>query len=252
MRIIFLPTVRCNLYCEYCYMQKLNLQFEEHSCKEWLQVFKKFPPSIVDISGGEPTVYPEFIKLVNNFPKKHKLALSTNLTQSLDYYKKIKIKFLSVTCSLHLKEFQKYGKEVKDFWKKAAFMESVSENLTVNFVDYPKQRKYVEKYQKLALKYGFRFNIEPYVDIQKDLGIGDSKLCYAGVDYIMIVPNGDVWRCNTAFNYHYFVKPIPEFKLGNVFDGTYKRLKNPKPCNLKCVHGCDLYQRGEYRGVLFG
>ena len=130
-------------------------------------------------------------------------------------------------------------------------MKSISDYITINFVDYPPQRKFIEPLKRMAIEKGFRFNLEPYVDIKKDLGLGKRKSCRAGVDYFMIVPNGDVWRCNTAFNYHYFVKKIPKFRLGNVFDGTFKPLTKATSCSLKCVHGCDLYFRGKYKGVMF-
>ena len=70
MRVILLPTLRCNMACEYCYERILNLQFQEHNYREWLRVFNQFPSSTVDISGGEPTFQADFTAEVLRFAVK--------------------------------------------------------------------------------------------------------------------------------------------------------------------------------------
>jgi len=47
--------------------------------------------------------------------------------------------------------------------------------------------------------------------------------CWAGVDYFTVDKDGRAWACRTA-------KRHGEGLLGNVFDGTVRRLSAPSPC----------------------
>lgn len=63
-------TMRCTLDCDYC-CQKVLLGHrpvvKETNFTGWVKWFKRFPYPIkeVYVSGGEPTIHPDFVKIVN-------------------------------------------------------------------------------------------------------------------------------------------------------------------------------------------
>ncbi len=76
-------TNRCNLSCHYCYLGKsLNIKSETLSFKEWRLIVDKLPTgTLIDITGGEPFLTPEFPKIMELFlERKFKISLITNGT----------------------------------------------------------------------------------------------------------------------------------------------------------------------------
>lgn len=76
-------TNRCNLSCHYCYLGKsLNIKSETLSLKEWGQIIEKLPSNtLIDITGGEPFLTPDFPKILELFfQRKFKVSLITNGT----------------------------------------------------------------------------------------------------------------------------------------------------------------------------
>jgi len=192
----------------------------------------------VDISGGEPFLYPDFVKLVNNFPRKHLLALSTNLRVSESVLESIDRQFFSVTCSIHHPIEENFIRKAKIIQRKTLH------KVILNFVAYPSQTHLIKEYYHLAIGSGFKFHLEPYVDISKIARLNESRICSAGLDYFLISPDADAWRCNSSFCFNYYKQRCPELFLGNLIKGDFQLLKRPRKCNLTCVHGCDLYFRG--------
>ena len=79
-------TFRCNLDCEYCTNKYLNGEFpcsDEMNFEEWVKAIEKFDLPIMHIyfTGGEPTLHPDFSKILNYFLEKdYSVTLFTNLT----------------------------------------------------------------------------------------------------------------------------------------------------------------------------
>jgi len=92
-RCELLLTDRCNLKCPYCRGMKkelqgdLSLEYSYYVLREWIEQGLES----IRFSGGEPTLYPNLKELVMTCRAnevKH-IALSTNGTQSLEYYKEL-------------------------------------------------------------------------------------------------------------------------------------------------------------------
>ena len=78
------PTTRCNLSCEYC-SSSIWLgeepKFKELTGDEWIEKFKDYPIKLVSISGGEPSIYKDIVKVVDWFvSQKIAVRIITNLT----------------------------------------------------------------------------------------------------------------------------------------------------------------------------
>ncbi len=79
------PTLRCNLKCNYCVNTYnpdncKNHNYKEISSQEWLNIIKKSRCKTVVLTGGEPTLYKEFYKLINSIPEKIEIKIYSNMT----------------------------------------------------------------------------------------------------------------------------------------------------------------------------
>lgn len=90
MRCEILLTPKCNLKCPYCRGLKhreLTLPYVHYILSLWIDEGL----TNVRFSGGEPTIYPYLESLIEKCKKEgvKRIAISTNGTQPLDYYKKL-------------------------------------------------------------------------------------------------------------------------------------------------------------------
>lgn len=68
-RATLVTTTTCNLHCSYCPMFIYGevKKYEISTVEEWQRWFKRFPIklNLVFVSGGEPSIYPHIVPLVN-------------------------------------------------------------------------------------------------------------------------------------------------------------------------------------------
>lgn len=68
-RATVVTTTTCNLHCDYCPMFIYGevKKYEISTVEEWQRWFKRFPIklSLLFVSGGEPSIYPHIVPLVN-------------------------------------------------------------------------------------------------------------------------------------------------------------------------------------------
>lgn len=279
--IVFIPTYQCNYRCSYCTVTKSNYarlypKTVEREWNEWVNAFSKFPPSVINISGGEPFLYDDLIKLMENIQKKHVInsmfsnfsLISDEKIGEMDRLQRT----LNIVASFHPPMSKK---EV--FAKKILKLNEMGFNVRVNYVTFPEDLSE----QDVAYKSYFENNIgviftigiciDPLRDISEE-GIkninkyADSnykelqsygydredyqkKVCKAGSSYCVVTPNGDVYTCMAGF--YYSTSPVYErfvsgintkqFYLGNLFDEcSFKPLSERMICSLPCSEACDL------------
>ncbi len=76
---VFLRTTGCNLRCAYCDTTYAYNQGTERSISEILSEIKKFPCTSLCITGGEPLLQKDLLKLINVLlQKKYTICLETN------------------------------------------------------------------------------------------------------------------------------------------------------------------------------
>lgn len=273
LTFIWYITFKCNYRCPYCIIKtksKYYLRSEfskEIGSKEWLKIFRKVPPSVVRITGGEPTLYSEFVELVNRFPKKHILCITTNLS-NIETISKIKRRFIFVSASYH-----PYMSSIEEFIENSIKIKNKFFSFTAECVAFPPILKDIIKMKEIFTKNNIKLNVDPYIDptykytkeemkLLNKLNVKDSsrtrsigfdfetfgkkKICDAGRRYFVVVPNGDVYICNAGF--YYVTSPVhkkfrakkDEFYLGNLFDKSFRRLKLRKVCYYPCSEACDI------------
>ncbi len=270
LHCVFIPTYLCNYRCSYCQVCS-NFQYStvypksvEKTPEQWLEAFDKLPPTTVFVLGGEPLLYKGLYKVINEMPKKHTvLGLVSNCSMPKDLYKKIKPMHMNI--SFH-REFAKED----EFIKKVIELKKYH-HIAVNIVAVPENIPFITKLQKVMKENSIDLHIDPYFG--KDYKYTEAQLenlpfsnerkyskkyqlhnslkmksCSAGRNFYCLMPNGDALTCTSGCDYIYsdlrkndakdFNTDI--FKLGNVFDGTFKLNRNNINCNLSCFSHCDM------------
>ncbi len=278
-------TFRCNYRCSYCNIVT-NFDFgtlsgrdSERSVDDWVAAMEKLPPTMFYFAGGEPFLYSGFPDLLNRIPAKHSLVgVVTNGTVKLDVYRRIK-KRVALNISFHREfvEEEPFLKKVRDLQENfnvsvniVATRDNLSvlRNLEKSFrnneitlhvdrllddktIYTPEEEKFVNSF--LSSERRVQHDQLDYADYQ-------PKLCGAGVNYINIFPNGEVYTCAGGMEYVHspLVKGILEqqpgehfdvskFKMGNLFDPAFslnaRRIVCPLPCRAACDRDFTAFKR---------
>lgn len=268
--ITWLINNKCNYRCTYC----LN-GFEEPpgfkilTADEWLavweEIYNKYGTTSIQITGGEPTVYPNFFEIMDNVGKMHYIELQTNLSwEPRELIDKVSPECVSrVGGSFH----PQYA-EFQLFLNKMVKLQEAGFKVEINYVAYPPILKEAasrineakEKKVQLSIlsfqgeyqgkKYPENYNDEERA-ILKQLNVtsGESaeamadwdvqkkkignveqaevplRVCRMGQMYTWIKPDGEALRCCKSSTV-----------LGNIIDRTFNLLDEALPCSIKnCI-----------------
>jgi len=263
----------CNYKCSFCCPQ--DIKTAPVSLDRWIEIwdgiYDRYGECHIHISGGEPFIYPNFIRLIASLSKKHTLEFSTNLSCDVQpFIDNISPKRARLGGSFHPEDGN-----FEEFLKRVSLLKKSGFDVWVNYVAYPPHLKDMSGYKKAVEQSlpGVLFAIQPfggkyegrdypqgYTDEEKKLmNFGDTsevnketidwrtdgaksvvkgKLCRMGQMYARIYPNAEVFRCcgNGAS------------KLGNLLDNSFKLSDKPLPCecdNCPCWK-CMLTGKEDY------
>lgn len=82
-------TLRCNFHCGYCINGKEGKRpREEMSADKWIEALNRidFGDVPITLGGGEPTLHPEFFKILNGIDRSTNVDLLTNLSFDVDEF----------------------------------------------------------------------------------------------------------------------------------------------------------------------
>lgn len=251
----------CNYHCSYCHAPKpwhkdvpaaVYLTVKE-LMKAWEDIYKRYGSWYILISGGEPSAYPNFLKLITNLSQIHFVELCTNLSWDvIPFIDNINPKMVKVGTSFH-PEFA----DLNVFIDKVKLLKEKGFNADVNFVPHPtllsrlseykdrfgeagiqfKLQPFIGDYEKRRYPQGYTENEKKYFEIFEDecnintldfkttekSNTTQGQLCRMGQNYSFIHPDGEVHRCCKD-------KTI---SLGNIFKGTFALLEEPVSCNAQ-------------------
>ena len=257
----FLITQNCNYRCPYCSQSKKFHKgiFEQASIETINSVLNfidknsnKFNFEIT-VSDGKTLVQPEFFNFLMKLKKRNAaVSIVSNFSFEIEKYKKIKDilgeNFKELLVSLHLSQV----KSLDEFLKKAEIFnsykggtnflaasvltdENVSElkkvasflkekNIKFELQHLRIKNKFVE-YSDIAKEFISNF---PISKIKEKSGTY-SKICLAGVNFMIIYQNGECYRCySSRFN--------KVHSLGNIKSKNFKLYSKPLPClNKNCT-----------------
>jgi MoaA/NifB/PqqE/SkfB family radical SAM enzyme len=269
--ITWLINNKCNYRCMYC----LN-NFEEPpgfkilSPEDWFSVwhgiYQKYGTVSMQITGGEPTIYPNFFEILDKIGRMHYIDLQTNMSwDAQEFIKKVSTHSISrIGGSFHA-EFAEFG----SFLAKAVMLKNAGyRHVEINFVAHPKILPDAENYLAMAKERQVQFTVlsfqgeyagkkypESYLDAEK---VMLKRLNISSGESAEAMANWDVEKkkvdkpqeaelplraCRMGQMYSW-VKPDGEamrccksdLSLGNIINGTFNLFDEASPCKLtNCI-----------------
>lgn len=249
----------CSLPCEYC-VQKISLpaqpiaKYPIVSGKDWVEALnsiagrtkKRFLRSPkkrkISITGGEPSLHPDFAYILNNLDNNWKITVTSNFTspffdKDIKFLKQIRRRRnLKFNASYHFMytPVEKFMENVKKMKKANFFVHSIF------LVAHPGHMGEIEEYRQKLLKihpivklqrFFGRYNGSLYpsenaydVTCEQEDGIRNyeayregfnqegKKEVYCRMKKVLFAPNGDIYNC------HYKLYTAHKERLGNIFD----------------------------------
>lgn len=182
---IFL-TFGCNLNCSYC------INNFEHSLRkrkiasgrEWVKHINRIesrPDLPVTIQGGEPSIHPDFIYIINNIKDELNIDILTNLQFDIeDFMRKVKperIKrdapYASIRVSYHPQTM-----DLDDTLKRTLRMQDAGYSIGIWSVSHPSAEEHVKEAQKKGRDMGIDFRTKEFLGEYNERLYGTYK--YAG------------------------------------------------------------------------
>ncbi len=253
---------RCNFDCEYCFRRRED---SDESTDEF--IYKKYSPEHIAqqfdetgkvwnvfMTGGEPFLYPGFVKLAKMLTRRHYISLSTNLsTPNLCEFAETigSGRVLAINASLHILEREKMKDGLNGFLRNFHYYLERGFNIRLTYVAYPPllgrikedikrikdngidkisvkvfqgsyqgqkyPREYTEAERTFLRELGLSKNEEAILDRRISF-LG--RKCQAGCNVFSMDIYGNVTRCSTLKD-----------KYGNLFDGTFV----PGELSLRCT-----------------
>lgn len=219
---VWFLTWKCNFRCPYCWeVQRAKhgqIKHEDFLPSDKLaEAWNRIKPEVLDISGGEPFLQPNFIELLEQLRDGITVAITTNLAHDMtQFVQRISpLKVFSMTLSYH--PTQNLNFDI--FIGRALMLKNRGFSLTINYVGYPEQLWMAEEIKRRVEAVGLRFHFDPYSQTEfypykysvaeeaevKRLTGQDRKnafeagkrpvLCSGGFDHVTVFPDGKVYRC---------------------------------------------------------
>ena len=255
---------KCNYRCPYCFYygkwQDLPEIEEEASLEKWLKawhrIYQKFGSTKIEMTGGEPFIYPAFFDLLKALCKEHTVSIVTNLSCGLERLNNIVDQIGSSRLKMCL-SFHPLFADFDAFLKKALFLKEKGISDRVLYVTYPPQLKNIDYFKEKFVEKGIKFVAVPFrgkyqgvtypegykekeeniiFDFSKDLDevqkrwVKDQvirertkgKLCRAGQEYVHIAMDGTAYRCSWGKG--------DSHPIGSLFDENFRPLNEALPC----------------------
>ena len=255
---------KCNFRCIYCDTYLNTNALEYQSFERIKSVFDKLVEQLqkdndrinLTITGGEPSIYPNFFDIVKYVAEKiDSLTICTNLSFDVkkfydlckDYQEKINIHPTFHPSCMEIEKFMTNITIIKPFLQRSIVnvvcdkynmkeMDSIvqqlnDKNVKVNTTEKIKKTEDIK--EKEYAKYEILNNAEEITKIEKikeeqNLNLSEyesgkkspfGKKCLTGYKFFQIFPNGNIRRCSMDNTY-----------LGNIFDEDYHLYTQIQTC----------------------
>lgn len=190
------PTLECNLRCSYCVnefwpeMDKKNT-YEQLPAEAWIDIINKLGRDVI-FTGGEPFLYPDLIKVINNISPKLKIKIYTNfMWDSEEFIREVN------------RQVEFYGSYHPCSGKPEKFLENINKlrsaskfNGSIHGILYEKQSKFMHKSADTFKKSEWNLELD---DDQYEIFEGSSKKFRKRVQCmsksILIAPDGIRYQC---------------------------------------------------------
>jgi MoaA/NifB/PqqE/SkfB family radical SAM enzyme len=222
----------------------------------WKRIYDKYGEVKIEIVGGEPFIYPNFIELVKKLSSIHLVKITTNLSGDIDYFaKEINPERVDLDLNFHILFI-----DLETVIRKALILKKADFKGGVCYLAYPPQMYKIGYLSERFKKEGIGFALaafwgeyngkkypESYTEEEREMMrpfMGDAdrvkyhlnaksprgKLCNAGYRYASVQADGNVVRCG----------PLGEKSIGNILDENFKLFTQPVLCSSDYCP-CDEY-----------
>jgi MoaA/NifB/PqqE/SkfB family radical SAM enzyme len=226
----------------------------------WKRIFDRYGEAKIEIVGGEPFIYSNFIELVKKLSSLHLIKITTNLSGNIErFVQEVSPERVELDLNFHILFI-----DLETVIKKTLILKKAGFKGGVCYLAYPPQMhkiKYLsERFQKEGINFALaafwgEYNGKKYpaayTDEEKEIMrpfLGDvdriiyhlnaqspkGKLCNAGYTYADIQADGRVVRC----------APLGEKVVGNITEENFKLYNEPMPCEA------DFCSCNEYENLL--
>jgi len=245
---------KCNFRCPYCWfyrdwanMVRRNIYLSsEQWIVHWKRIYDKYGEVKIEIVGGEPFIYPNFIELVKKISSIHLVKITTNLSGDIErFVREINPERVDMDLNFHMLFI-----DLETFLKRTLILKRAGFKCGVCYLAYPPQMykiKYLsERFQKEGInfalaafwgEYDGKKYPDSYTEKEKEIMqpfLGDinrfnyhlnaqsprGKLCNAGYRYASIQADGNVVRCGS----------LTDKSIGNILDENFQLFNSPLPC----------------------
>jgi len=244
----------CNLKCSYCINRYENGKFlmQTMNGEDWIKALNRIKSRDdlpITLEGGEPSLHPDFIYIINNVRKDLNIDILTNLQFNVDeFIKKVdpnRVKrnapYASIRVSYHPEQM-----DLDPLIKKVLKMQEAGFSIGIWGVLHPYWEKHILEAQEKCKKLGIDFRTKEFLGEYKGKMYGTYKypdaitkkhrkrvLCKT--TELIIGPTGHIYRCHSDF--YERRTPIghildPEFKIEDIYrECTWYGHCNP--CDIK-------------------
>lgn len=164
-------TWKCNYHCRYCWQESAHDLYRLgkvhwRAAEEWAKAWNRVLPDELELTGGEPSLYPCLVDFITLLNPEIKVTMTTHLGKPfpiLDFVKRIKPVSLGGNFYKIALSFHPTQTTFDEFAPRAALLKNNGFDIQVNYVLYPEQMWMVADYQKRFEELGLELHIEPYV-----------------------------------------------------------------------------------------
>lgn len=252
---------KCNYRCPYCWFYnrwadsgRFNKYFSFDAwAAAWDRIFDLYGASFIDITGGEPFLYPDFCRLLKHLSGKHRVRITTNLSVSAPALESYIADMDNSKVSFEISFHPTFAK-IDQFLEKAEILKDKGFCNRLQFVAYPPQLRLMRHFEERARQKGLSLSVtafwgahrdkkypEGYTQEQKDMlkqyinnlerfnlvvekSSNRGKMCCAGNKFALIRANGEVVRCGQA---------NPKESMGNFLNPAFFLNEGPSPCTYE-------------------
>lgn len=252
-------TVKCNFDCPYCWERLYKDRYRSvpfPSPQELATAWNRIPGELlVDISGGEPFLYPGLFEFFTLLGPDKKIAVSTNASGDIARFVQTvpPERCVSITLSYH----PSCHHNIHEFIGKALCLKNRGYPVIVNFVMYPEQMWLFSQLEKMFGHFGVPVHADPYgqnpstppftyseaeLEFLRRYVPDDRRYildrqagrfqCDAGNRHFVVMPDGEAYDCLTRRLYD-----APSF--GNIFDSDFRLRTSQITCEVVACATCD-------------
>ena len=254
----------CNFRCPFCWFNSNWEEMASHNrylpvdelLKVWERIYEKYGECHIMITGGEPTLYPNFIPLIERLSKIHTIKVTSQLSTDIyTFASKLNPERVVLDMNYHPME-----SKLEPFIRKVLTLKKNGFSGGVCYLAYPPQMDKILYYRDKFEEKGIGFALaafwgeydgkqypQAYTEEEREMiapFIGDvdrikyhldgkktkGKLCRSGYIYASIKADGTVTRCG----------PLSHKPIGNIFSEDFNLFAEPMPCEAD-VCPCDEY-----------